>query len=77
MKVKNKGTWMLSLFAVIVIAYSALQLSTTRALANNGGGGEAGACCTTSADCPGTDLCYTPSGGLADCSTQQKNYCRK
>jgi hypothetical protein len=35
-----------------------------------------GNCCITSADCAGTYLCYVPSGGLTDCSTDKKNYCR-
>lgn len=41
-----------------------------------GGGVSAARCCTTSHECPGTMLCYTPSGGLATCSESSPNYCR-
>jgi hypothetical protein len=40
---------------------------------------EAGTCCLTSADCPGTQLCYAPNSGVANCCTGSgcalKNYC--
>lgn len=74
MRVKNKVVWALSLFAVVVMVYSILQLSATPVLANNGGSG--GTCCTTSADCPDKLLCYYPSGGQTDCSPSHLNYCR-
>lgn len=35
----------------------------------------AGTCCNTSSDCPGSSLCYVPSGGLADCNPSYPNYC--
>jgi hypothetical protein len=40
---------------------------------------EAGTCCLTSADCPGTKLCYAPGSGSPNCCTGDgcalKNYC--
>jgi hypothetical protein len=60
--------------AMVAAAVTAFAPSTT--LANEPGGGESGTCCTTSADCPGTSLCYVPSNGLAPCSQGQANYCR-
>lgn len=62
--------------AFVAIMYALCQLGTFNVFAQDIEVELAGDCCTTSADCAGTKLCYFPSGGLADCSTNLKNYCK-
>jgi hypothetical protein len=77
-----KRRLLLLVYAVLLVGmcYSGLQLfgeKTAQA--------EAGVCCAFSSQCPGSQLCYAPSGTLEDCcdTTQQvdppctgASYCR-
>jgi hypothetical protein len=72
---KRITTIALYTLAALAISFGVSQLAGSSVSA------EAGTCCTTSADCPGSQLCYAPSGGLADCCVLGnggclgKNYC--
>lgn len=67
------------LFVVAAMGYSGLQLRS--ASAQDFELEATGKCCTTSAGCPGTELCYLP-GPLASCCDNNTpacagaNYCR-
>ncbi len=65
---------LLYIFAVIAMIYAVGQLTIVPTWANVPAPG--GTCCSVSSDCPGTMLCYQPSGGLADCTTDRPNYCK-
>lgn len=63
--------------AISLFTLCAATLGLVALLAVPGTAVSAGLCCQFSSDCPGTKLCYEPSGGLADCSIAMANYCQE
>ncbi len=60
----------LSMFAAGTVAfYPSTTLANTSPTAG-------GSCCNYSSQCPGTELCYEPSGGLMPCSPDFSGYCK-
>lgn len=68
MKIHRLRFLLMGVTAATVLYGAVALLTPTEALA------ESGTCCSTSADCAGTMLCYTP-GNLAPCSVLVPNYC--
>lgn len=71
----------LAILALAMVAAAVSVFPSSTALANDPiiddtDGTAAATCCVTSADCPGTKLCYLPAEGLANCSPGSHNYCR-
>jgi len=63
----NRSTPLLILAGAITL-YGAMLFMPTKATA-------AGVCCTYGQDCAGTQGCYYPTAGEADCSPDNPNYC--
>lgn len=70
----------LALWAVVLACVAFIGFSDSSPFAQSAlayyPGGSSGACCTYSSQCPGTQICYLPSGGQANCSMTDPNYCK-
>ena len=75
-RVLHLALWAVALVCATFAGLDTNSPFTQSALADGYPGGGSGTCCTYSSHCPGTQLCYEPSGGLAKCSETNPNYCR-